>query len=379
MPSTTSLSATVALARELIRRESVTPADAGCQELIRSRLGQIGFACEWMNFEEVTNLWATRGEARPLVVFAGHTDVVPPGPLGQWQIPPFEGAVRDGMLHGRGAADMKGSVACFVTACERFAGRHPKHGGAIGLLLTSDEEGPARWGTREVMSALVQRNRQIDMCLVGEPSSSTVLGDVIKVGRRGSLGATLRIKGKQGHIAYPGDNPIHRAAKVIAELLSIEWDRGNDNFQPTSFQVSNIHGGAGATNVIPGEAEVEFNLRYSPEITERQIRERVEQVLARHRLEYEIDWRLSGLPFETARGKFIEVVSGCVEAVTGRKPAHSTSGGTSDGRFIAPTGAEVVELGPVNATIHQIDEQVSTADLDRLSVIYENILEKILT
>lgn len=373
-----SLSATVALARELVRRESVTPADAGCQELLSARLGEVGFACEPMNLQAVANLWATRGEGRPLLVFAGHTDVVPPGPLGRWKIPPFQGEVRDGMLHGRGAADMKGGIACFVAACERFIARRPDHAGAIGLLITSDEEGAARWGTREVMRTLSERGRQIDMCIVGEPSSAGALGDTIKVGRRGSCGATLRITGKQGHIAYPADNPIHRAAGVIGELLAIEWDRGNANFQPTSFQLSNIRGGTGAGNVIPGEVEILFNLRYSPEITDQDIRTRVEGLLAPHQGHYEIHWESNCPPFESVQGKFTEVVSDCIEAATGRKPVRSTSGGTSDGRFIAPTGAEVIELGPLSATIHQLDEQVSTADLDQLSVIYENILEKIL-
>ena len=373
-----SLSATVALAQALIRRESVTPTDGGCQELLSARLAEVGFACESMNFQEVTNLWASRGEGRPLLVFAGHTDVVPTGPRERWKIPPFQGAVRDGMLHGRGAADMKGSIASFVTACERFIARRPDHAGAIGLLITSDEEGVARWGTGEVMRVLGERGRQIDMCIVGEPSSEKALGDTIKVGRRGSVGATVRITGTQGHIAYPADNPIHRAAGIIGELLAIEWDRGNANFQPTSFQLSNIRGGTGAGNVIPGEVEILFNLRYSPEITDREIRARVEGVLAPHHGHYEIHWGATNAPFETVQGKFTEVVADCIAAASGRKPVRSTAGGTSDGRFIAPTGAEVIELGPLNATIHQLDEQVSTADLEQLSVIYENILEKIL-
>lgn len=371
-------SPTITLAQELIRRESVTPADGGCQALLGGRLGAIGFTCEGMNFEEVSNLWATRGEGRPLLVFAGHTDVVPTGPLAQWKIPPFQGAVRDGMLHGRGAADMKGGIACFVTACERFVARRPDHAGAIGLLITSDEEGVARWGTREVMRTLTERNRHIDMCIVGEPSSKAALGDTIKVGRRGSCGARLRITGTQGHIAYPTDNPIHRAAAVMGELLSIEWDRGNDHFQPTSFQLSNIHAGTGAGNVIPGEVEIDFNLRYSPEITAEDIRARVEEVLAHHQCRFEFDWEAKCLPFESVQGKFTDAVSDCIEAATGHKPVRSTGGGTSDGRFIAPTGAEVIELGPLNDTIHQIDERVSTADLEQLSVIYENVLEKIL-
>jgi len=369
------ISPTAALARELIRCESVTPRDAGCQA---------GFECEDMEFERVRNLWATRAAgdaeaARPVVVFAGHTDVVPPGPLAEWRFPPFQGEIADGMLHGRGAADMKGAVASFVTACERFAARHPQHAGTLGLLITGDEEGPARFGTREVMRVLQQRGRRIDMCIVGEPSSVSALGDVIKVGRRGSLGATLRIRGKQGHIAYPIDNPIHRATAILAELLAMEWDRGNENFQPTSFQVSNLHAGAGAANVIPGEAVVEFNLRYSPQSSAEAIRARIEETLARHRADYAIEWMHSGRPFESAGGKLTAAVSDCVEAATGARPAKSTGGGTSDGRFIAPSGAEVVELGPLNATIHQIDECVSIADLDKLSLIYERILETLLT
>ncbi len=374
------LSPTAELARELIRCESVTPRDAGCQEMLAARLRRAGFECEGMEFEGVRNLWAARenAEAKPLVVFAGHTDVVPAGPLGEWRFPPFAGEVADGMLHGRGAADMKGAVAAFVTAAERFVARHPKHGGALGLLITGDEEGPALFGTREVMRVLRERGVRIDMCIVGEPTGVSALGDVIKVGRRGSLGATLRIRGKQGHIAYPLDNPIHRATAVLAELIATEWDRGNENFQPTSFQVSNLHAGAGATNVIPGEAVVEFNLRYSPESNEESIRARVEETLARHRADYAIEWKHNGAPFECPDGKLVAAVSDCVEEITGARPAKSTGGGTSDGRFIAPSGAEVVELGPLNATIHQIDECVSIADLDRLSEIYERVLERLL-
>ena len=373
------LSPTVALAQELIRRESVTPDDGGCQDVISARLRAVGFHCEAMNFNEVSNLWATRGEGRPLVVFAGHTDVVPTGPPAQWRFLPFAGEIADGMLHGRGAADMKGGVAAFVTACERFVARHPQHRGALGLLITSDEEGPARWGTREVMKTLAARGQAIDMCIVGEPSCAETLGDTIKVGRRGTLGARLRVKGVQGHIAYPQDNPIHRATRILAELLSVEWDRGNERFQPTSFQVSNIRAGAGAANVIPGEAEVEFNLRYSPQLTAEQIRARIEQTLARHDADYEIEWEAGGEPFETARGEWVEMVSACIESVTGITPARSTAGGTSDGRFISPAGAQVVEFGVVNATIHQIDECVSTDDLEQLSRIYEKMLEKALT
>lgn len=381
-------SPTVALAQELIRRESVTPADGGCQELLCARLEKIGFICEAMNFDEVTNLWATRESkhkhehahkhAHPLLVFAGHTDVVPPGPLSEWKIPPFAGEVCDGVLHGRGAADMKSSIACFITACERFVARHPKHVGAIGLLITSDEEGVALCGTREVMRVLGERDVQIDMCIVGEPSSVVTLGDTIKVGRRGSLGACVRISGTQGHIAYPGDNPIHRAVAVISELLAIEWDCGNANFQPTSFQLSNLHAGTGAGNVIPGEVEMQFNLRYSPEITADQIRTRVEGVLARHGCAFAINWLPNSRPFASAQGDFTDSVADCIAAATGHPPKRSTSGGTSDGRFIAPSGAEVIELGPLNDTIHQLNERVSTSDLNQLSEIYENVLERVL-
>jgi len=376
-------SATVALARELIRRESITPVDAGCQQLIAARLAPLGFVCEALNFEDVSNLWAVHGgdggDEKPLVVFAGHTDVVPTGPREAWRLPPFAGAIDGGYLHGRGAADMKGGVASFVTACERFVAAHPQHRGRIGLLITSDEEGVALHGTRAVMQALEARGERIDMCVVGEPSSADALGDTVKVGRRGTLGATLRVNGLQGHIAYPGDNPIHRLVSVLAELQAVEWDRGNANFPPTSFQASNIRAGTGATNVIPGHAEVEFNLRYSPEITEAEIRARVEQALANARADYKIEWDAGGQPFETARGELIEVAVACIEAVTGRRPRQSTAGGTSDGRFIAARGVQVVEVGPVNATIHQIDECVSTADLDDLSVVYEKMLERLLT
>jgi len=383
-------SSTVALARELIRRESITPADAGCQALLRARLAALGFACEAMNFEDVSNLWAWHGDGgdgdggddgaggAPLVVFAGHTDVVPTGPREAWRLPPFAGTIEGGYLHGRGAADMKGGVAAFVTACERFVARHPRHRGRVGLLITSDEEGVALHGTRAVMEALQSRGISIDMCVVGEPSSSDALGDTIKVGRRGTLGAALRVNGLQGHIAYPGDNPIHRAARILAELQGVEWDRGNANFPPTSFQVSNIRAGTGATNVIPGHADIDFNLRYSPEITEAEIRARVEEVLAKHEADYAIEWDAGGRPFETAYGELIEVTVACVEEVTGRTPDKSTAGGTSDGRFIAAAGAQVVELGPINATIHQIDECVSTDDLDALTVIYEKMLQRLL-
>ncbi len=374
----TNLSPTVLLAQELIRRESITPIDAGCIDMLRARLVDAGFMCEAMDFGEVRNLWAVCGRAKPLVVFAGHTDVVPTGPAAQWRIAPFAGVVEDGVLHGRGAADMKGAVAAFVTACERFVARHPRHKGAVGLLITGDEEGVARDGTRAVIDALTARDVQIDMCIVGEPSCVRILGDTIKVGRRGSFGARLKIHGTQGHIAYPHDNPIHRAVLLLHELLGVQWDEGNDNFPPTGFQISNVHAGEGAANVIPGGIEIEFNLRYNPQSDEQSIRARIEQALLQHQCEYEIEWLSGNYPYETAPGRLIEVVAQCVHAATGVAPQRATTGGTSDGRFIAPTGAEVVEFGPLNATIHQLNECVAVADLDVLSTIYENVLVELL-
>ena len=379
-------SSTVLLARELIRQPSVTPDDKECQQILTNRLEPIGFHCEQIDREDVTNLWATRdgggGESlqSPLLVFAGHTDVVPTGPLEQWTIPPFEGYIDGNILHGRGAADMKGSIASFVCACERFVNDYPQHTGSIGLLITSDEEGPALHGTRAVLDQLAQRNQSIDMCIVGEPTSTEKLGDVIKVGRRGSLGARLTIRGLQGHIAYPhlARNPIQLALPALDELAKAAWDQGNENFQPTSLQISNIHSGTGATNVIPGHIDVVFNIRFSPETTEQRLRQQVEQILHRHQLDFEIHWTLSGQPFETNQGQLVEAISDSIFAVTGRHPEKSTSGGTSDGRFIAPTGAQLVELGPINATIHQIDEHISTADLDALGDCYDGVLKRLL-
>jgi succinyl-diaminopimelate desuccinylase len=373
-------SPTVKLARELIRRVSVTPDDAGCQEVIADQLSRCGFQCEQINREDVTNLWATHGNGKPLVVFAGHTDVVPTGPLDQWTHDPFEGVISEGMLHGRGSADMKGSIASFLTACERFAGRHGNHIGTIGLLITSDEEGIARWGTRAVLDELNQRNIDIDMCIVGEPTSVERLGDMAKIGRRGTVGGKLIIHGKQGHIAYPqlALNPIHAALPALRELVERQWDRGNDNFLPTSFQFSNIHGGTGAANVIPGMLELDFNFRYSPVSTHTALMQQTEKILEDNSLSFDIDWGEPGLPYETVRGVLVETVQAAVEEVTGNTPEFTTTGGTSDGRYIAPTGAQVVELGPVNATIHQINEQVSIDDLDSLSRAYEKILELLL-
>lgn len=374
-------SATLDLARALISRPSVTPDDADCQALLAQRLAACGFNNETMVFDEVTNLWARRGAAAPLVVFAGHTDVVPPGPAEDWISPPFEPTIRDGRLYGRGAADMKGSIAAFITACERFVERHPGHRGSIGLLITSDEEGPAVNGTVKVVETLVARNEPIDMCVVGEPSSSQACGDVVKIGRRGSLNGRLRVYGEQGHVAYPhlARNPLHSFAPALLELTTREWDRGNRDFPPTTFQISNIHGGTGATNVIPGEIELLINFRYSTEVTAEQLQAEVESLLKRHDVEFEIEWTVSARPFLTADGTLKQATERAVEAVIGRAPEMTTTGGTSDGRFIAPTGAQVVELGPVNDTIHKVNENVLATDLDVLSRIYERLLEELLT
>ncbi len=380
MSPTTALSPTLELACDLIRRRSVTPTDDGCQDLMIRRLEAIGFNVERLHFGDVENFWARRGTEGPLLAYAGHTDVVPTGPEDQWQNPPFEPRIESGMLLGRGAADMKGSLAAFVTACERFVANHPQHQGSIAFLITSDEEGVAVNGTVKVVEHLTQRNERIDWCIVGEPSSTTEVGDVIKNGRRGSLGARLRIKGVQGHVAYPhlAANPIHLAAPALVELSQEIWDQGNEFFPATSFQISNIHGGTGATNVIPGELEILFNFRFSTELTADDLKARTDEILQRHGLEYTLDWSLSGLPFLTPRGALVNAVAEAINQVTGRTTELSTSGGTSDGRFIAPTGAQVVELGPVNATIHKVNEQVSAADLDQLSDIYEQVLVRLL-
>ena len=373
-------SATLTLAKELISRPSVTPEDAGCQAYLGERLTALGFTLEPMPFEEVTNLWARRGTEGPLFCFAGHTDVVPSGPEELWRFPPFEPTEADGFLWGRGAADMKGSIAAFITALERFIKKNPNHQGSISLLITSDEEGPFINGTTRVVDTLEARNEKITWCIVGEPSSTTQVGDVIKNGRRGSISGSLTIKGKQGHVAYPHlvRNPIHLAAPALAELSQEVWDEGNEFFPPTSFQISNIHAGTGATNVVPGELKVEFNLRFSTEITDTEIRKRVAAILDHHQLKWHIDWTLSGQAFLTAAGSLVDACHDAIKQVTGLETELSTAGGTSDGRFIAPTGAQVIELGPINATIHQIDERVSIADLDKLSEIYEQILTKLL-
>jgi succinyl-diaminopimelate desuccinylase len=377
----TALTPTLQLALDLMQRRSVTPHDDGCQQLMMQRLTAIGFEAIPLRFGDVDNFWAVRGDSGPIVCFAGHTDVVPSGPEQQWQTPPFEPALIDGKLFGRGAADMKGSLAAMVTACERFVQNHPQHNGRIAFLITSDEEGIAIDGTIKVVEWLEHRGEKIQWCLVGEPSSSTIVGDVIKNGRRGSLGAKLIVKGMQGHVAYPekARNPIHLAMPALAELSAQQWDNGNQFFPATSFQISNINGGTGATNVIPGALEVLFNFRFSTELTETQLRERTEAILQKHGLDYAIEWSLSGTPFLTAQGELVRATQKAIRDVAGIETELSTAGGTSDGRFIAPTGAQVVELGPVNATIHKIDEHVVAADLDQLSRMYEVILRELLT
>ncbi|WP_027897407.1 succinyl-diaminopimelate desuccinylase [Zestomonas thermotolerans] len=376
-----SLSPTLELACDLIRRPSVTPLDEGCQELMMRRLAAAGFRVEPMRIEEVDNFWAVRGSEGPVLCFAGHTDVVPTGPHSAWQHAPFEARIdEEGMLCGRGAADMKGSLAAMVVAVERFVAAHPNHKGSIAFLITSDEEGPAQHGTKAVVERLRARGERLDWCIVGEPSSTTLLGDMVKNGRRGSLGGTLTVRGKQGHVAYPhlARNPIHLAAPALAELAAEHWDAGNEFFPPTSFQISNLNAGTGATNVIPGELVAVFNFRFSTESTVEGLQRRVAEILDRHGLDYQLDWALSGLPFLTEPGELLDAVSASIRAVTGRETTPSTSGGTSDGRFIATLGTQVVELGPVNATIHQVNERVLASDLDLLTDIYQQTLERLL-
>jgi succinyl-diaminopimelate desuccinylase len=375
------MSNTLELSKDLISRPSVTPEDIGCQALIAERLNKIGFKIEHMRFADTDNLWARRGNEGPLFTFAGHTDVVPSGPEENWKHPPFEPTIDNGMLYGRGTADMKSSIACMVTACERFIDQNPNHKGSIAFLITSDEEGPAHNGTVKVIETLEARNEKIDWCLVGEPSSTNKVCDVIKNGRRGSIGCTLTVKGKQGHVAYPhlAKNPIHDFAPVLKILIDTEWDQGNEFFPPTTFQVSNIHAGTGVTNVIPGECEVIFNFRFSTAITDEQIRQRVEELLNEHNVDYEINWALSGQAFLTEPGELVNAMLNAIKDTCGYDSELSTAGGTSDGRFIAPTGAQVVELGPLNATIHQVNECVAVKDLDTLSDVYEKILGNLLT
>lgn len=374
------MSETLDLTIDLISRPSVTPEDKGCQTMLAQRLEKLGFTCEHMRFADVDNLWARLGTEGPLLCFAGHTDVVPTGPVEDWQSDPFQPEIRNGLLYGRGAADMKGSIAAFTTACERFLAGRRDINGSIAFLITSDEEGPSINGTIKVVEALEARKEKITWALVGEPSSTDKVGDVIKNGRRGSLGCELTIKGIQGHVAYPhlAKNPLHSFAPALAELTATQWDNGNDHFPPTTFQVSNIHSGTGATNVIPGECQVIFNFRFSTEQTPDTLKTRVHEILDRHNVDYDINWILSGMPFLTAAGELVEASQQAIQDITGYATRLSTAGGTSDGRFIAPTGAQVLELGPRNETIHQVDECVSVEDLDTLSAIYESMLEKLM-
>ena len=379
---TTPASATLALAFDLLRRHSVTPNDAGCQALMIERLERLGFQVERLRIGEVDNFWATRGETGPLLVFAGHTDVVPTGPESDWQYPPFTPRIdADGMLCGRGAADMKGSLAAMVTAVETFIEAHPDHHGRLGFLITADEEGPAVHGTRAVVEHLREKGVAPDYCIVGEPSSSERLGDTLKNGRRGSLGGILRVKGVQGHVAYPhlARNPVHEAAPALAALAEAQWDAGNAFFPATSFQISNLQAGTGASNVIPGQLEAVFNFRFSTEVTAEALKARTTEILDRFALDYTIDWTLNGEPFLTAEGALIDATVASVEVVLGYRPQLSTGGGTSDGRFIATLGAQVIELGPVNATIHKVDERIRAADLETLSRLYATIMQRLFT
>lgn len=372
-------SPTLALTKALISRASVTPQDKGCQELMIERLNAIGFDIEHLRFGDVDNFWAVRGDSGPILCFAGHTDVVPTGPESQWSYPPFNPTAIDGQLYGRGAADMKGSLAAMVVAVEQFVADHPNHDGRIAFLITSDEEGIAANGTVKVVNWLQEQNIIPEFCLVGEPSSTARCGDVIKNGRRGSLGCTMTVKGKQGHVAYPqfARNPIHSAMSAIAALTTEVWDHGNQFFPSTSFQVSNINSGTGATNVIPGELTAVFNFRFSTEVTDQDLRQRTEAILDAHGLDYTLDWKLSGQAFLTQEGRLVDAAVASILDVTGLETELSTAGGTSDGRFIAPMGTQVVELGPVNASIHQVDENVNIADLDILTNIYQTLLAKL--
>ena len=371
---------TLELTKELISRASVTPEDAGCQQLIADRLEAIGFNAQHLRIGHVDNLWITHGSGSPVFTFVGHTDVVPPGPLDDWQSDPFTPEIRDGYLYGRGAADMKGSIAAMVIAMEQFVNNNPEHTGTVALLITSDEEGIALNGTRKMVDYLNEKNIRIDWCLVGEPTSKNAVGDVIKNGRRGSLAGELKVYGVQGHVAYPelASNPIHLICPALAQLCATSWDNGNEFYPPTSFQISNINAGTGADNVIPGQLDILFNFRYSTEVTHEQLKQQTEQILDEYNLKYDLDWRLSGEPFLTPDGKLLNIVRDSIKEVTGIDAAVSTGGGTSDGRFIAPTGAEVIELGPANATIHKIDECVKVDELSKLSNIYESIIKKLI-
>ncbi|MEB5477658.1 succinyl-diaminopimelate desuccinylase [Acinetobacter pollinis] len=373
-------SETLDLSLELLQQPSVTPNDHTCQDIIAARLSKIGFNIESMRFEDVDNLWARKGTTEPVFCFAGHTDVVPTGSLEAWDSAPFAPEIRDGKLYGRGSADMKTALAAMVVATERFIEKHPQHKGSIAYLITSDEEGPAKNGTVKVIETLENRQEKIKWCLVGEPSSTNTLGDIVKNGRRGSLNAKIIIQGKQGHVAYPhlAKNPIHLATAAIDELCKTVWDEGNEYFPATSFQISNIHAGTGATNVIPDTLEITCNFRFSTEVTAEELKARVTAILDKNDLDYDITWNLSGLPFITPVGDLVKATQQAIEKTTGSCTQLSTSGGTSDGRFIAPTGAQVIELGVLNATIHQVNEHVNVADLEPLAQIYEEILVNLL-
>lgn len=371
---------TLKLTQDLINRPSVTPDDAGCQKLIAERLEKLGFKATHLRFDDVDNLWITHGDTGPLFAFAGHTDVVPTGPIEEWKTDPFNAEIIDGMLYGRGAADMKGGLAAMVTATEQFVQDHPNHNGIIAFLITSDEEGPSINGTRKVIEYLNDNDIKIDWCIVGEPSSDKQLADVIRIGRRGSLNGILTVKGIQGHVAYPdiADNPIHKASAFLAEITAAGWDQGNESFPPTTFQISNLNAGTGADNVIPGSLNLLFNFRYSTETTQEELQAKVAELLSKHNLDYDLNWKLSGLPFLTESGKLVDASCNAIKEICGIDTIRSTGGGTSDGRFIAPTGAEVIELGVVNDTIHKINECVKVDDLEKLSIIYQNILEQLL-
>lgn len=374
------MSETLNLLKTLIQRESVTPNDAGCQDILAQRLSSLGFTDERMDFADTQNLWLRRGKNPPLFVFLGHTDVVPTGPLSDWDSPPFEPTIRDGKLYGRGAADMKGGIAAFITAVERFIADHPQHNGSIAIMMTSDEEGIATNGVVKVVEVLEQRREKIDWCLVGEPSSSQRTGDVIRVGRRGSLNGKLTVHGIQGHVAYPelAENPIHSFAPALMALTSEVWDNGNDFFPPTRLQVSNINSGTGAENIIPGQLDAQFNLRFCTELDEAAIKARTQAILDKFGFKYDLQWRLSGNPFLTSQGELIAATHAAIKSVCGYETLDDTGGGTSDGRFIAPTGAQVIELGPVNASIHKVNEHIDLDDLETLSRIYEQILANLL-
>lgn len=374
------LADTLDLTCDLIRRPSVSPEDHGCLQVIGDRLRAIGFDVERMPFGPVENIWAKRGKGAPVLCFAGHTDVVPTGPREEWHTDPFEPVIRDGVLYGRGAADMKSGLAAMITATERFVAQHPNHDGTIAFLLTSDEEGPSVDGTRRVMEVLTARKEKIDWCIVGEPTSTDALGDVVKIGRRGSLSGKLTVHGIQGHVAYPhlADNPVHAVAPALAELAGRTWDKGNEFFQPTTFQISNVSAGTGAPNVIPGELKLRFNIRFSTEQTVERLQQTIIEILDRHKVNYTLEWFVSGLPFFTPPGTLSNAIQQAVQEHVGRTPELSTTGGTSDGRFIAPTGAQVVELGVINATIHKVNECVRVADIGALSKIYQRVLELLL-